>query len=390
MDQSGARPKVAFVASVYRHLAAFHLPYMKWFQLQGFDVHAYGLPDNGKEEVERIGVLCHDVTFQRSPFQLDNIRALKQLTASFQQEGFQVVHVHTPVASVLGRIAAKRSNVPAVLYTAHGFHFFEGAPLINWLTFYPVERIMAKYTDYLLTMNEEDFKRARRFPVKQEVLFVKGVGVDRSGFLGENDQRKKETRARLGIGEKEFVIVCVAELSDRKNQVQLIEALHQLKTNRPVRCLLVGNGEGEEKLRQMTAAYGLSDVIRFLGFRKDVPELIEASDVVTLLSRQEGLPRALMEGLAAGKPIVTTDVRGNRDLVVHGQNGYVVGLGHVEETVWAFDRMINRPHMLKEMGGQSRELSRQYDTFFILKEMERVYKRATQHVPYVYKQEEIG
>lgn len=392
MMEQDVQPKVAFVASVYRHLAAFHIPYMKWFQLHGFDVHAYALADIGKEEIERIGVTCHDISFQRSPFQLDNFRALKQLTESFQEERFQVVHVHTPVASVLGRIAAKKSNVPAVLYTAHGFHFFEGAPLKNWLTFYPIERLMAKYTDYLVTINEEDFRRAQRFQVKKEVLFVKGVGVDRDGygFGSQSEQRKKETREKLGIGETDFVIICVAELSERKNQVQLIEAVRQLKTDVPVTCLLVGNGESEEKLKAMVDRLGLSEKIQFLGFRKDVPELIEMADVVTLLSKQEGLPRAIMEALASGKPIVTTDVRGNRDMVVHGENGFVVGLGNVEETVRAFEMLSNRRSILDKMGEKSWELSGQYDTTFILKEMEHIYTKAARGLPHVFRQEEIG
>lgn len=387
------RPKVAFVASVYRHLAAFHVPYMKWFQLHGFDVHAYGLPDHGKETIERIGVICHDVPFQRSPFQLDNFQALKQLTASFQEERFQVVHVHTPVASVLGRIAAKKSNVPAVLYTAHGFHFFEGAPLKNWLAFYPLERLMAKYTDYLVTINEEDFRRAQRFSVKKEVLFVKGVGVDRDGYgVGRrSEQCRKETREKLGIGENDFVIICVAELSERKNQVQLIEAVRQLKTDVPVTCLLVGTGDSEEKLKAMADRLNLSKKIRFLGFRKDVPELVETADVVTLLSKQEGLSRAIMEAMAAGKPIVTTDVRGNRDMVIHGENGFVVGLNNVEETVQAFEALLSRGRILDKMGEKSRELSKQYDITVVLKEMEHIYTKAVQGLPRrVSRQEEIG
>lgn len=383
--------KAAFVASVYRHLSAFHRPYMEWFQLQGFEVHAYGLPDHGKEEVERMGVICHDISFQRSPFGWDNVQAFKQLTESFQKEAFQVVHVHTPVAGVLGRIAAKRSRVPAVLYTAHGFHFFKGAPLKNWLTFYPVERIMARYTDYLVTMNEEDFTRAKQFPVKQEVLFVKGVGVDRKNFSNENKARRHETRQVLGIEANHFVIVCIAELSARKNQVQLLEALRRLKTNQPVTCLLVGNGEAEELLKSLVKQYGLLDKVQFLGFRHDVPHLIEAADAVTLLSKQEGLPRALMEGLAAGKPIITTDVRGNRDLVIQGQNGYIVELGNIEDTVQAFEHLINRPHdERKQMGERSRELSRQYDEGFILEEMERLYEKATQHTLDAVGQGEIG
>ncbi|OES44982.1 glycosyltransferase family 4 protein [Domibacillus iocasae] len=392
IQQTAAKPKVAFVASVYRHLAAFHKPYMEWFQHQGFEVHAYGQQDIGKEEVQNTGVICHDIPFQRSPFQLDNVRALKELTKSFQEELFQVVHVHTPVASVLGRIAAKKSNVPTVFYTAHGFHFFKGAPLKNWLTFYPVERLMAKYTDYLVTINEEDFRRAKRFPVKKEVLFVKGVGVDRqvyeSGRL--SGQLKLEKRQELGIGADEFVIICVAELSERKNQMQLIEALGKMRKDGPVKCLLVGNGESEEKLKAMVDQLNLKKTVQFLGFRRDVPDLIEIADTVTLLSKQEGLPRAIMEALAAAKPVVVTDVRGNSDLVIHGENGYAVELGNIDATVRAFESLMNSRDQLNKMGKKSRELSEEYDTVRIAKHMEKIYKKATHVASHFSPREEIG
>ena len=162
--------KVAYIATVYRHLEAFHLPFMKLLQNKGFVVHAYAAPDYSKEGVKKQGVICHDIPFQRSPFHPENVRAFKMLYNSFKNERFCFIHVHTPVASVLGRIAAKMAGVPCVMYTVHGFHFFSGAPIQNWLLFYPVERWMARWTDYLITINNEDYRRAKHFPVRKEIL----------------------------------------------------------------------------------------------------------------------------------------------------------------------------------------------------------------------------
>ncbi|WP_338752829.1 glycosyltransferase family 4 protein [Bacillus sp. FJAT-52991] len=372
-----SKQKVAFVASIYGHLAAFHQPFMKWFQEQGFEVHAYGHEDAGKKEIKSLGVVCHDIPFQRSPYHLDNIQALKEITRSFKTEAFQVVHVHTPVASVLGRIAAKRNQVPCVLYTAHGFHFFKGAPWKNWLTFYLIEKLMARHTDYLVTINQEDYIRAKKFPVRKEVLFVRGVGVDSQTYKVVQKNEVQNKRKQLGLTPDDFVIACVAELNDNKNQVQLIKAVYRLVKDYPmIKCLLIGSGKEEFKLRKMVQTMDLHENVRFLGFRKDIPELMELADVVTLLSKREGLPRALMEGLVAGKPLVVTDVRGNSDLVVNGKNGFVVKVGDIAATATAFEHLMVHREDLQVMGKMSAQISKQYDLSIILKEMANVYQKA--------------
>src|SRR5690606_11678819 len=210
--------KVAFLAAVYRHLEAFHLPYIKLLQQKGCEVHAYAYPDQGKIEVQNKGVICHDIQFKRTPFHVNNMKALMMLFQSFKVEPFDLIHVHTPVASVLGRIAAKMSGNPFVIYTAHGFHFFTGAPILNWLLYYPVERLLSRWTDYLITINEEDYQRAKRFPVRREVLYVQGVGIDINQFLLLNEMEiRKQKRKELGIRENDFVILSVAELNKNKN-----------------------------------------------------------------------------------------------------------------------------------------------------------------------------
>lgn len=132
--------KIAFVATVYRHLEAFHLPFIDMLQQKGYEVHAYAFPDHGKQGVLRAKVICHDIPFQRSPFRKENIKAFKMLFYSFKNERFDMIHVHTPVVGILGRWVAKMAGVPCVMYTAHGFHFFSGAPILNWLLYYPAER----------------------------------------------------------------------------------------------------------------------------------------------------------------------------------------------------------------------------------------------------------
>lgn len=380
--------KVAFLATVYRHLEAFHSPYMKLLQNKGFEVHAYAAPDYGKEGVIKQGVICHDIPFQRSPFHPENVRALKMLYNSFKNERFCFIHVHTPVASVLGRLAAYIAGIPCVMYTAHGFHFFSGAPFQNWLLYYPVERWTSRWTDYLITINNEDYRRAKHFPVRKEILYVPGVGVDISQFQFSNDaEARRRKRLELGIQESDFVILSVAELNENKNITQLIVAVSYMKRifdremqTLSIKCLLAGDGDQRQQLMEKVKELKLNDHICFLGFRKDIPELMAASDVVVLLSKREGLPKALMEALAAGKPIVTTDVRGNRDLVEDGVNGYVVKVGDVTGTAEAFMKLIKNENERIQMGKANREKAKMYDLKNILVQMEKIYEKALSNV----------
>lgn len=380
--------KVAFVATVYRHLEAFHLPFMDLIQRKGCEVHAYASPDHGKEGVMNAGVICHDMPFRRNPLHKDNVKALKMLFRAFKEECFDFIHVHTPVAGMLGRWAAKMADVPCVLYTAHGFHFFSGSSILNWLLYYPVERWTARWTDYLITINKEDYNRAKCFPVRKEVVFVPGVGVETERFqkLNETEVRRQK-RQELGIHESDFVILSVAEFNKNKNIAQLIDAIVYLKNffdknskTSSVKCVLAGEGEQQENLMRKVEELELGAHVHFLGFRKDIPELMAASDVVALLSKREGLPKALMEALAAGKPIVATDVRGNRDLVEDGVNGYLVKVGDVPGTAEAILKLIQDEHKRIQMGKTNREKAKMYDISNILERMEKIYDKALRDV----------
>lgn len=368
------QPKAAFVASTYGHLEGFHLPFMKLLQSRGYAVHAYACPDGGEKFLLGAGVVCHDIPFQRNPFRKENVLSLRKLTDSFQREKFHMVHVHTPAAGVLGRIAAHRTAVPFVLYTAHGFHFFKGAPSRNWLLYYPLEWLMACYTDTIITINDEDYQRAKRFPVRRRVTYVPGVGLD-IRYYQSRQLSGLHVRRLLGIDQEEFVVSCIAELIPRKNHLQLIEAVRKLiALGVRIRCLLVGIGEREEELRVKVKQRGIESHVHFLGSRHDIPDILSASDVCVLVSRQEGLPRAVMEAMAAGKPVVATKIRGNRDLIRDGENGYLVPVGDVDATAKALDTLYQHPELRDRMGRLSHERIQQYDLSRIVQEMADVYQ----------------
>jgi len=372
---TGSFEKVLFVATVESHLLNFHIPFMKLLQGKDYEVHVATKLGNRQQEFDDIGVIKHNVDFSRSPYSPKVFKSLQQMEKLLEEIRFSLVHVHTPVAAFVTRLACQRTNTHPVLYTAHGFHFYKGAPLKNWLLYYNMEKLAAHWTDGLITINEEDYKAAQKFKLRKngKVFFVPGVGVD----IASLEQRarsisRSKKRKELGLSVGTAVIITVGELNANKNHIQVLEALSKLnKTN--FHYLIVGNGESEQKLKKAVNELMLQDKVSFLGFRRDVPELLTASDVFILTSRREGLPRAVMEAMAVGLPIIATDVRGNRDLVKSGENGYLVHLNDIEQTAMAIEQLTNSEDLRRSMGEKSKELVKQYDLQNILKEMERIY-----------------
>ena len=319
--------KVLFTATVDSHILQFHIPYLKYFKEQGYEVH---VATNGNEKIPFCDVK-HKIHFERSPFKINNLKAIKQLRKIIEQEKFEIIHCHTPVGSVTTRIAAKKARRKyntKVIYTAHGFHFFKGAPIINWVLFYPIEKWLSKYTDCLITINQEDYELAKKnFKKCKQIELVNGVGIDESKFNFEmSDKEKHDLREKLGLKEEDFVIIYVAELSKRKNQGMLIEAVKELiedgKSN--IKVILPGIDSMNGYYQEMTNKLGITSNIKFLGYRKDIPKLLKISDLYVSTAKQEGLPVNVMEAIYAELPIIVTNCRGNRDLVKENMNGYVI------------------------------------------------------------------
>jgi glycosyltransferase involved in cell wall biosynthesis len=309
------KKKVLFVATVLRgHILVFHLPYMQ------YEVHCCARNDTG--ETSPIIPGCDryiDLPFERSPLHPGNRTVYRALKALMDSEDYALIHCHTPVGGMLARLAARasRRRGTRVVYTAHGFHFFTGAPLQNWLLYYPSERWLSRRTDLLVTINAEDYARAWRFHARRTVL-VEGVGVDLARFAGL--PTRAVTRAALGLAETVPVVITVGEHTPRKNHETCLRAL---ALTPGATLLFCGVGQNEAELRALAQELGIADRVRFLGFRKDVPALLAAADVFLFPSLQEGLPASLMEAMVAGLPCVVSQVRGNRDLIAQGEGGYL-------------------------------------------------------------------
>ncbi len=312
-----AKKKVLFVATVDVHIETFHVPYLKMFHDKGYEVHV--ATDTNKKIPYCDKKIC--LPIKRSPFKfLSNYKAVKKLKKIVDKEGYNIVHCHTPMGGVVTRMACKsaRRRGTRVIYTAHGFHFYKGAPVHYWLMFYPVEWYLAKYTDTLITINNEDYERAKRKFGKRcrDIQYVPGVGVDPKKFEKRLSAKEKSAlRKELGLKDDDKVLICVGRLDKNKNQGFLIRAMQELtKKDAKYHLLLVGSDELNGKYQKLAKKIGVEDNVHFLGFRKDVPELMQISDVAVSASKREGLPVNLIEAAMIGLSIVALDCRGVRDV----------------------------------------------------------------------------
>lgn len=311
------KKKVLFVATVVKtHINTFHLPFLKMFKEHGWEVHVAAKNDFVDEPCIIPNCDHHfDMEFVRAPFSQRNIAAYKQLKQIIETNNYDIIHCHTPVAGVLTRLAARNSKDTTVIYTAHGFHFYKGAPLINWLIYYPVERFCAKFTDKLITINQEDYHRANSWSLRNngKVYYVPGIGIDLEKIqnISTNKLQKKK---ELGIPNGVKVLLSVGELNKNKNHEIIIRALSKLD-NKDFIYLICGKGELKEYLKNLAKELGVNDRVKFLGYRKDVLEICKVADLFVFPSKREGLPVSLIEAIACGVPCVASDVRGNRDIL---------------------------------------------------------------------------
>lgn len=373
---------VLFIASVYSHLKAFHVPYMKLLSSWGYDVFAVaakGRASDAKADIELLGFQCIDIPFERTPFSKSTLLAYRELRSLLAANNdIKLIHVHTPTAAFITRKAASVASNTIVLYTAHGFHFYKGSSLKNWLTYYWAEKYAARLTDGLITINEEDYEVAKHFQLRAggQVYYVPGVGVDLSMYYPGCEEERRQVRASLGANPEDVVFVYVAELNHNKNQRQFLQAFHDAFSSgdTSVKAWIVGDGSMRDEMETFALRLGIDSKVSFLGRRKDVPAILRGADAGVLLSFREGLPRCLMEMCATGLPVIATDIRGNRDIVRNEVNGILVETGNVKATASALRQLAMEPDTRESMGAQGRERVRMFSLDEVLPQMKDIYR----------------
>lgn len=371
--------KILFVATVVKtHIMEFHVPYLRMLKEMGWKT-AVAARNDYENPADCMIPYCdvfYDIPFERSPLHVKNREAYRELKRVIEDGGYDVIHCHTPVGAMLTRLAARkcRRNGTKVIYTAHGFHFFQGAPCKNWLLYYPVERFLARYTDVLVTINKEDYERAKRFRVKK-LCYVPGVGIDTDRFRVP-EECGVEKRREFGIGKEEFVLLSVGELNENKNHLLVLQALARLKeqgTLQGIRYLLCGRGTLEEQLKSRVREFGLSEYVTFLGYRSDIPEICKASDLFLFMSLREGLPVALMEAMASGLPVICSDIRGNRDLVENGVTGCFAEM-NATDVATMICKLRDSETLRRTLGENARRQIKQFELCSVLNMMKEIYR----------------
>jgi len=374
VKMANKRKKVLFTATVDSHILSFHLPFLKMLQENGYEIH---VATNGVVNIPYCDVR-HTVSFERSPLKPNNLRAIKQLKTIIDDQKFDIIHTHTPMGGVVTRLAAMgaRKKGTRVIYTAHGFHFFSGAPVINWLIYYPIERYLARHTDTLITINKEDYARAKA-QFRTSVKYIPGVGINGKKFsVSLSDAEKSKLRKALGLKDTDFVLLYPAELNKNKNQVTLINAMEHLATNHPdIHLLLPGKDSMNGFHGNLINEKNLGSNIHLLGLRNDIPQLLQIADVSISASHREGLPVNIMEAMYAGLPIIVSNSRGNRDLVVDGQNGYVVPADDHDSYIARIEELYSNKSKRQSLGKASKKMVEPYLMPKIMDQMIEIYKK---------------
>lgn len=326
-----------------------------------------------KQELEAAGVRVTHVPVPRKVTAVGEILTSFAMTRRIMLEReYALVHCHSPIGGIICRLAnrfSSRYRKTKMIYTAHGFHFFKGAPRQNWLIFYPLEWICSRYTDVLITINQEDYAFAGAKLKAKQTAYVPGIGVDLEKFRVAAAQ-KQATMDQLGLGGGDTILVSVGELSDRKNHEVVLRALAQLD-KRDYRYVICGLGPREAELKQLTADLGLKDRVRFLGYRSDIPRILNVADIYVFPSLQEGLPVALMESMAAGKAAACSRIRGNTDLIDE-QGGVLFDPRNVEDCANAIEKLLASDY--EAMGRNNAEKIRGFSRETVNRRMTEIYR----------------
>lgn len=355
--------KILYTATVLSHICQFHLPYLKELQDHGHIVHVAAR--NNLSEKNGLTLKNTDefneIPFQRSPFDRRNLGAYTQLKQLIDRENYDLILCNTPVGGILTRLAARkaRKNDCCVIYMAHGFHFYHGAPKKNWVIYYPIEKHMAKLCDVLITITEEDYLLAKK-KFHTNVEHIHGVGVSTERYHPADEAACREMRQAEGLSDEDFVILCTGELNRNKDQATLIRAAAEIKEKVPnLKVLLAGNGPMEQELKTLASSLGIENAVHFLGYRTDLEKVVPAMDVIVSCSHREGMPLNIIEAMLCGKPVIAAANRGTKELIKHQENGLLFEPGDVstlaEHIVTLCDSRI-----CIEMGQHSLERSKAY------------------------------
>lgn len=380
--------RALIVAHVASMIDLFNRRNISILQELGYEVHiACNFQEGNVTSKERVNsfyqdmiesnVICHNVQFPRKVMAVSQIvSAFKNITQLLRDNNYQVIHCQAPISGVITRLAARKfnKNDTKVIYVAHGFHFFKGGPIRNWILYYPVEYLCSKFTDCLVTINLEDYRCAKKnfHKIKNEIEYIPGVGIDTDKTRSDFCSRERILE-EFNIPSNSKVVVTVGELTPGKNHITALKAF--AKANIPNSYYIIcGIGKYEAILKELVNELNIKEKVVFAGYRSDILDIDQASNVFLFPSLREGLPVAVMEAMSIGLPVICSDVRGNRDLIVDGKGGYIIDKYDVDGFANALREILFSEYDMIEMGEFNKRIIVNYDKRVVDSRMKSIYE----------------
>ncbi len=356
--------KVMLIATYGDFFSSFQINNInRWLEL-GCEVHCVAnfmepKYNRNTEKLIDLGIEIHNIEFSRSPYSKKLLSNYKELKKLLKDEEITVIDTHNPIVSVISRVAAFKCHINKVIYTVHGFFFFKGSSIKNQILFKPIEFIMAKYTDILITTNLEDYKIAQKMKVRDKVHYVPGVGVDAQNIRDLNINPVSK-RSEIGLPINALVFISVGECIDRKNHESAIRAFAEANLPNSY-YVIIGDGELLEYLKSLTENLNITNKVIFTGFRKDANEFLKCSDIFLFPSYQEGLSVALLQAMAAGLPVLASRIRGNVDCIIEYKGGLLFSPHNVDDIRNQMVKIFNNSEERKRYGSFNMDYIKNFD-----------------------------
>ena len=369
--------KVLLTATVQSHICQFHKPLVEILHAHGCEVHVAAKNNLAEKNGLKLDFVekVYDVPFARSPKSKNNINAYREIKKIVNQEHYDVIHCNTPMGGIVTRLAARkvRKRGPKVYYTAHGFHFYEGAPKKNWIVFYPIEKIFSCLTDKLITITAEDFNFAKR-KFYCQVERIHGVGVDEKRYFPVDKSEKMKLRKEMGFNMEQKIILCVGELLPNKNQKMAIHMMKYIVDQHSNSVLLLaGNGPERDDLEQEIEACRMNDHVKLLGYCTNLQDYQHIADVLVSCSKREGLPANIVEAMLSETPIVASRNRGHKELIQDGETGFLVDVNDTKDMAQKVLKILNDDELQKQISEDAKKYAEQYNYSNVKQELETIY-----------------
>ncbi|CCV65102.1 similar to capsular polysaccharide biosynthesis protein [Paracholeplasma brassicae] len=353
--------KVLYVSTLSSTINAFLVEHIKQLNKNGHQIDiAANFNKEIAPELKSIIGNTFNVSFNRSPFSFDNYKAYKEIRKISNKHNYDIIHLHTPVASFITRLAARNCK-SKIFYTAHGFHFHRKSSILSWLIYYPLERYLSKYTHTLIVINWEDYELAKKKFFQKRLVHINGVGFDRDKYIVNT---KKFNSNKVNF-------VSVGEVNKNKNHVRVIKALLKIKFD--YSYTIVGTGKLECKLKRLINKYKLNDKIKLLGYREDINTILLEADIFIFPSLREGLGIAAIEAMASGLPILTSNVHGINDYSAEEISGFKFNPKNVSDIAHKIEKIINNKDNWISYSNNNIRESEKYDIKLILNEIIKIY-----------------